>query len=126
MCEHVFLRAQDDRNSCVWGCRGAAIKNDYEGCCSNPSPMADELPSLCTTDDEFVWLIVAGLLLFNMHYTLLVLKPYFIDPIIHENVCSKKDPTYVVDRVVRWSRAHLVCVLINEIAFAVCIYTIVY
>ena len=72
------------------------------------------------------WLIVAGLLLFNMPYTLLVLKPYFIDPIIHENVCSKKDPTYVVDRVVRWSRAHLVRVLINKIAFAVCIYTIVY
>lgn len=72
------------------------------------------------------WLIVAGLLLFNMPYTLLVLKPYFIDPFIHENVCSKKDPTYVVDRVVRWSRAHLVRVLINKIAFAVCIYTIVY
>ena len=126
MCEHVFLRAQDDRNSCVCGCRRAAIKNDYEGRCSNPSPMADELPSLCTTDDEFFWLIVAELLLFNMHYTLLVLKPYFIDPIIHENVCSKKDPTYVVDRVVRWSRAHLVRVLINKIAFAVCIYIIVY
>ena len=72
------------------------------------------------------WLIVAGLLLFNMPYTLLVLKPYFIDPFIHENVCSKKDPTYVVDRAVRWSRAHLVRVLINKIAFAVCIYTIVY
>ena len=72
------------------------------------------------------WLIVARLLLFNMPYTLIVLKPYFIDPIIHENVCSKKDPTYVVDRVVRWSRAHLVRVLINKIAFAVCIYTIVY
>lgn len=54
MCEHVSLRAQYDRNSCVCGCRGAAIKNDYEGRCNNPSPMADELQSLCTTDDEFV------------------------------------------------------------------------
>lgn len=72
------------------------------------------------------WLIVAGLLLFNMPYTLLVLKPYFIDPIIDESVCSKKDHTYVVDRVVKWSRAHLVRVVINEIAFAVCIYAIVY
>lgn len=74
----------------------------------------------------FPWLIVAGLLLFNMPYTLLVLKPYFIDPILDENTCSKKDHKYVVDRVVKWSRAHLVRVLINVIAFDVCIYTIVY
>lgn len=72
------------------------------------------------------WLIVAGLLLFNMPYTLLVLKPYFIDPILDENTCSKKDHKYVVDTVVKWSRAHLVRVLINVIAFDVCIYTIVY
>ena len=72
------------------------------------------------------WLIVAGLLPFNMPYTLLVLKPYFIDPILDENTCSKKDHKYVIDRVVKWSRAHLVRVLINVIAFDVCIYTIVF
>lgn len=72
------------------------------------------------------WLIVAGLILFNMPYTLLVLKPYFIDPILDDNVCSKKDHKYVVDMVVKWSRAHMVRVLINVIAFAVCIHTVVF
>lgn len=127
MCEHVSLRA-DDRNSC-----GAAIKNDYEGRCARLTMSLSAFPQISGVVLYYIdrtrglpWLIVAGLLLFNMPYTLLVLKPYFIDPIIHENVCSKKDPTYVVDRVVKWSRAHLVRVLINKIAFAVCIYTIVY
>ena len=72
------------------------------------------------------WLIVAGLVLFNMPYTLLVLKPFFIDPILDEDTCSKKEHTYVVDRVVKWARAHTVRVLINMTAFALCVYTVVY
>lgn len=72
------------------------------------------------------WLIVAGLLLFNMPYTLLVLKPYFIDPILDENTCSKKEHAYVVDRVVKWARAHMVRVLINVAAFGLSVYTVVY
>ena len=72
------------------------------------------------------WLIVAGLLLFNMPYTLLVLKPYYIDPILDENTCSKKEHAYVVDRVVKWARAHMVRVLINVAAFGLSVYTVVY
>lgn len=72
------------------------------------------------------WLIVAGLVLFNMPYTLLVLKPFFIDPILDEDTCSKKEHAYVVDRVVKWARAHIVRVLINMAAFALCVYTVVY
>lgn len=72
-----------------------------------------------------LWLIVVGLFLY-MFYILLVLKFYFIDFIIYENVCLKKDFIYVVDCVLRWSRVYLVCVLINKIVFVVCIYIIVY
>ena len=72
------------------------------------------------------WLIVSCLLLFNMLYTFLVLKPNFIDPILDENTCSKKEHVYVVDHVVKWSRAHIVRVLINIAAFGLCVYTVVY
>ena len=70
------------------------------------------------------WLVAAGFTLFNMPYTALVLLPNYIKPIHDEDICSKKDPKWVVETVENWTKFHTVRTVVNMISFGLCVYNL--
>lgn len=72
------------------------------------------------------WAVAAGFTFFNLPYTALVLLPNYIKPIHDENICSKKDPKWVVKTVENWNKYHTVRTVSNLISFALCVYNLAF
>lgn len=70
------------------------------------------------------WVIAAGITLSNLPYSLVVLVPNFINPIHDEDICSKKDPGWVIEKVENWTKFHGVRTILHFISFGLCVYTL--
>lgn len=72
------------------------------------------------------WVGSTGLTLVNIPWTLFVLFPNYITPIYDKDVCSKKDPAWVVRTVEGWNKHHMFRTAVNMASFALCIYNMAY
>lgn len=72
------------------------------------------------------WLISTGLSMVNIPWTLLVLMPNYIKPIYDKEICSKKDPKWVVKTVDNWNKFHAFRTVVNMASFALCVHFLKY
>ena len=70
------------------------------------------------------YVAAAAITFANVPYSLGVLMPNYISPIYDKEICTKKDPAWVVAKVEGWTTWHGVRTALHLTSFAICVYAL--